>query len=382
MIVFVSNFLNHHQFPVASILYEKTDGQYRFIETEPMPDWIKKGGYSEYENLPWLIRSWKSKETLTEAERLVENADVVVFCNNLFLPVIRKRLEAGRLTFDFGERWLKRGLVNLLSPRLLKAQYYYHRYFYNKPLYRLNSSAYAANDFKLMHSFKDKMYKWGYFTVVPDLDVERIIEVRKENPKLKILAVARFLVLKHPELAVQAAARLMAKGYDFEINMYGSGPEEERIKKLIKTLGVEDYVFLKGNLPNAEILKQMQSHDMFIFTSDKNEGWGAVINEAMGNACPVVGSDAVGSVPFLIEDGKNGLIFKSEDIDDFTAKIELLLQSRELREDFARKAYSTMKNIWSPLNAAESFLQLVGDLNQGLDSTVTFGPCSKAVPLK
>lgn len=114
MIIFVSNFLNHHQYPVASELYRITNGGYRFIETEPMPEWIKKGGYSEYDNLAWLIQTWKSPLHHSEAIQLILNSDVVVWTNNLFMPQIRQRLRANKLTFELGERWLKRGLINLL----------------------------------------------------------------------------------------------------------------------------------------------------------------------------------------------------------------------------------------------------------------------------
>lgn len=37
-IIFISNFLNPHQYPVAKALYKMTDGEYRFVELESMPD--------------------------------------------------------------------------------------------------------------------------------------------------------------------------------------------------------------------------------------------------------------------------------------------------------------------------------------------------------
>jgi glycosyltransferase involved in cell wall biosynthesis len=52
----------------------------------------------------------------------------------------------------------------------------------------------------------------------------------------------------------------------------------------------------------------MEAADIFLFTSDFNEGWGAVLNESMNSACAVVASHAIGSVPFLLKDGENGFI--------------------------------------------------------------------------
>ena len=49
----------------------------------------------------------------------------------------------------------------------------------------------------------------------------------------------------------------------------------------------------------------MEKSEIFLFTSDKGEGWGAVLNESMNSACAVVASHAIGSVPFLLKDGEN-----------------------------------------------------------------------------
>ena len=59
----------------------------------------------------------------------------------------------------------------------------------------------------------------------------------------------------------------------------------------------------------------MRKHEIFLFTSDRNEGWGAVSNESMSNGCILVGSDGIGSIPFLVEDGVSGITFKRANTD-------------------------------------------------------------------
>ncbi len=113
---------------------------------------------------------------------------------------------------------MKRGVINLLSPRLLKQQWYYHTSCHGKPFYALCSSAYAAGDFRLMQSFKKKCYKWGYFTAVPDIDIEVIQKAKRNASTVKILWVARFLQLKHPERMLQLASLLYREKVDFIIN--------------------------------------------------------------------------------------------------------------------------------------------------------------------
>lgn len=164
--------------------------------------------------------------------------------------------------------------------------------------------------------------------------------------------------------------------------MYGSGPEHDRIKALISSLGLQDCVFLKGNLPNDEILQEMKQHDIFLFTSDRHEGWGAVLNESMSNGCAVIASDKIGSVPFLIEDGVNGLIFKDQSVDDLTLKLEYLINNPDKCTELGNRAISTMCNIWSPGNAARNLLKLIDGIKSGNPQIIDSGPCSPAYPIK
>lgn len=373
MIVFVSNFFNHHQEPLAEELFRLTNGEYRFVELEVMPDSFKSAGYPGYEDSAMLIKAWADPDRAT---RVILDADVVLYGNITDYSLIRQRLDRGKLTFEVGERWLKRGIINALSPRLIKSLWYYHRYFSRKPLYRLCASAFAAADLRKFGAFRGKCFKWGYFTAVSDLDVDKVLELRRAEPGIRLMSIARFIPWKHHELAVRCMRNLVDKGYDAELDIYGSGPEFDKINSMVEDLGLESRVHLKGNMDNRLLLGEIRKHDIMLFTSDRNEGWGAVINEAMANACPVVGSDAVGSVPFLIQNGYNGLIFKSGNADDLTIKVETLITNPELREQMSRRAYITLRDEWSPVSAAKRLLVLIDCLRTGNPSPFTDGPCS------
>ncbi len=185
--------------------------------------------------------------------------------------------------------------------------------------------------------------------------------------------------LKHPELPVMLAKRLKDKGYNFHIDMYGSGEELNATMQLAQNLAVDDKVSFCGNLPNEDILNQMRQHEIFLFTSDRNEGWGAVLNETMSNGCAVVASNLIGSVPFLIQNGKNGLIFKSEDIDSLEKNVTYLLDNPSRRIEIAKNAILTMRSVWSPKNASKSFFELVEALTTKNSALIPKnGPCSKA----
>ena len=383
-IAFYTNFINHHQVPVADELYKLTNGEFYFIETIKMPDSFIKTGYPDFSSKPYLIQTWKNNESHNKAHMICETVDVVIFAaSGKALEYGILRAKTGKLAFEVGERWLKQGIKNILSPRLIKNLWYYHTLFKNKPIYKLCSSAYAANDQYLMCSYIDRCFKWGYFPTVSNLNNNENDYACTDSAMLQIMWCSRFIQWKHPELPVKVAARLKDKGYRFIINMYGSGVEENNIKTLANKLHVEDVVRFCGNLPNLEILNAMNKHDIFLFTSDQNEGWGAVLNEAMSNNCVVIASNLIGAVPFLIENRENGYIFKSCDIESLEKRLIYLFENPSEIKRVANNAYKTINEIWSPCNAANNLMLLCNDLlSGGNGEVISNAPCSKAKPLK
>ena len=383
VIAFFSNFLNHHLKLVADELYRTQGIDFIFVETTPMYDWMKNSGYTDFSKEKYVLRAWESYEAKTHAIELAKTSDVALFGGPEVLEyeITRARI-TNKLSFNVSERWLKKGFINIFSPRLLKYLWYYFTLFRKKPCYKLCASAYAAEDQYNLLTFKNRCYKWGYFTRVDHIDIDANKDLSyAANDKCYLMWCSRFLKWKHPEIPVKLAVRLKAKGYNFIIDMFGSGKELSSIQELTQKSGVNDVIRFCGNMPNDELLEQMRKHDVFLFTSDRNEGWGAVLNEAMANGCAAVGSDKIGAVPFLIKDGVNGCIFQSQNIDSLQNKVEYLLNNPLERKRLAYNAYITIKNIWSPENAAQSLLILIRDLMNGTDTSLLDGPCSKALPL-
>lgn len=370
------NYLNHHQVLVADELYKLLGDDFQFVATLHRDEKELKGG-QDYSSRPYCILAGESQTAHSEAMRLAREADVCVFgaCSQQYAIERAKQKDCG-LSFEVGERWLKRGWVNILSPRLREWWWNYQRYYRNKPFYKLCCSSFAAEDDCKMFAYKGRHFKWGYFTQV-DETLQIDSQINTENTT-KIMWCSRFLKLKHPELPVMMAKNLKQKGYRFILDMYGSGEEEERTKKLAYDLGVDDIVKFYGAKPNAEILMVMREHHIFLFTSDRYEGWGAVANEAMANGCVLVASDAIGSSPYLINDGKNGFLFESEDVDSLTEKVEILLTNEKMMFRMQEEARDTMVKMWSPKKAASALLQLIDDLQNGQKCLIKDGPCSKA----
>ena len=216
-ISFFINRLNHHQAPVADALFSIIGSSFSFVETITPTMSSDKGSKEDFSSRPFLIQAWKNEDLRKKALSLALESDVAVFgADSLFYEIERSR-NTNKLSFEISERWLKRGMINLCSPKLLKSQWYYHTVFYKKPLYKLCASAYAANDHYLMQSFVDKCYKWGYFTRHVDIFDDAI-----SSNTSRLLWCGRFLDWKHPELPIKLAERLKEQKKNFVLDMIGT----------------------------------------------------------------------------------------------------------------------------------------------------------------
>ena len=351
-----------------------------FVETDPLPESLKKGGFSNYEDDHSIIRTWKGREYWNTAMELALDSDVMIIGSSSPKVFVQKRLAKGLLTFEYSERPLKRGWLNYLSPTNMRNQYYYHLVLGNKPLYMLCYSAFTALDEYKMHSFRGRCYKFGYLPRIENVDVDKYLKFKRQEGKIKMVWCARFIKWKHPELPVLLAMKLVNDGYDFEINMIGSGVLFEKTKKLILKNNLQNHVHLLGNYPNKEVLKIMRMHDVFLFTSDKREGWGVVLNEAMGQVCCPVASNLIGATPYLLSHKKNGMIFESENLESLYGSVKYLLDNPTLMKEYALNAYHTVFEMWNPKFVAERFCNLCNALLSGSVTPYESGPCSLAAP--
>lgn len=355
-IVFVSNYYNHHQAPLSEAFYIKTNGNYYFIQTMPMEDERKKMGWEE--NLPdFVIESYKDKQSYDQALRLINEADVVI-AGSAPEKMIRKRIRSGKLVFRYSERIYKNIKTRLTMP--LRFVKYHFNNFPSKNVYLLCASAYAAGDYAKTHNFIGKTYKWGYFPAVKKY--ENIDELIERKEKASILWVARLIEWKHPDASIFVAERLKKEGYEFNLNLIGNGILQEKIQKMIKEKGLENYVHILGVMSPERVRAYMEISQIFLFTSDFNEGWGAVLNESMNSGCAVVASHAIGSVPFLIKDGENGFIYKNGNIDDLYDKIKFLLDHPKKCTELGKNAYFTLTDEWNADVAAERFINFTNNI--------------------
>ena len=377
-LVFISNYFNHHQKPFSDAMFELIGEDYNFIETKPIPEERLKLGWGGEDKPSYVKQNFTSENSRLECQNIIDQADVVIYGSAPY-SLLTNRLKRGKLTFKYSERVYKKGCpYHKLPWHFILNTKKYRRY---KNLYILCASAFTSADFAKTFTFINKAYKWGYFTEVKKYEnVEDVIDKKKPN---SLLWVARLIDLKHPEHAIEIAKRLKEDGYDFNLNMIGNGELENKVAELIDKNGLSDCVHLLGAMSPERVREKMEESEIFLFTSDRNEGWGAVLNESMNSACAVVASHAIGSVPFLVKDKTNGMIYKDGNLDELYSKVKHLMDDSNYRKEISRQAYKTMLTEWNPKNAAKKLLYLSEQILAGQKSPFPHkdGVCSRAEKL-
>ena len=140
----------------------------------------------------------------------------------------------------------------------------------------------------------------------------------------------------------------------------GEGPAEESLRKLAKTLVIENNVKFIGYLDrNKELSACYQSADIFVFAS-KSETQGLVLLEAMAQATPVVAIAELGTASILVEG--QGASIAEDDTVKFAEKVRQLLMNPEERFELGLRAKDYVLTQWTARLQAEHKLKFYNQL--------------------
>ena len=368
----ISTYLNHHNKPICDSLYELTNGHFRYVATSNIGEMRRKMGFSQMD-ADYLLdyANATDKESIQD---VIDRADVVLAGASEPTNLLSHRLKENKLTFRMSERLFK------TRSRYLKAPIHWLRCWPTRKAYMLCSSAATARDYNLLGFYKNHCYKWGYFTEVkpldPDLLWNKKVDARGGSKPIPILWVGRLIGWKHPETAILALHKIKEAGYAFDFNLIGDGEVAPMLRKLVESLGMNDCVHMLGAQPTSEVRKYMEECEIYLFTSNREEGWGAVLNESMSCACATIANSEIGAVPFLIKDGENGLIYNKGSVDSLYECLVKLLDSEDYRRELGVAAYNSLSELWTPRKAAENLLALVSSIQNNMENPIKEGPCS------
>ncbi len=151
-----------------------------------------------------------------------------------------------------------------------------------------------------------------------------------------VVACGRLAEQKNYKLMIKAFSRTEKQYPDWNLEIYGAGPELEELQKYIKELHCDGRVYLNG--ASDDVPSVLSKAGIFALSSDF-EGMPNALMEALASGIPSVSTDCpCGGPKAIIEDGENGFLVPVKDDNAFADALIALMQNRELRIKVSNEA--------------------------------------------
>lgn len=163
-----------------------------------------------------------------------------------------------------------------------------------------------------------------------------------------VSAASKSIRTKYGERLILAVGRLVPyKGFEYLIRsmrsvngvllLVGTGPLQNELQECIRECGIQDKVFMLGNV--EDIAQYYKAASIFVIPSiTRAEAFGVVQMEAMAAGIPVVNTDIPSGVPEVSVHGQTGFTVRPKDPSALANAINILLDNPELRQRFGAAA--------------------------------------------
>ncbi len=182
------------------------------------------------------------------------------------------------------------------------------------------------------------------------------------NNKL-LLFVGRFVPLKNLSFMVATFREVIKERKDIRLMLVGEGPLKNTIKGIVKKYELEKYIIFTGKIPNDALPKYYSAADIFVIPSSYDNFPNAVL-EAMACKLPIVAT-RVGGIPQQIQEGKNGLLIESNNIDELKTAILKLINNDKLAQEMGRRNREIVKERYSWIESAQRLKKIYSLLLKG-----------------
>jgi len=235
---------------------------------------------------------------------------------------------------------------NLLKSKLIIVEHVTAQ-LYSEKEKRIIKKYYKYADLIVAVSNKAKDDLVEHFNLKPNkiqviyngVDIQEIIKLSNAfQPTLNkpcIVSAGRLSIDKDFETLIKGVYHSKTKPF---LYILGEGSKRNDLENLIKSLKLEDKVFLVGFIKNP--FPYIKNCDIYI-TSSIRESFSMSTLEAMALGKPVISTDVV---PFA-KDNFNSLVFKPKDYITLANHTDTLLSNEKLKESLSKNAYETAKEL-------------------------------------
>ena len=159
-----------------------------------------------------------------------------------------------------------------------------------------------------------------------------------------LVYVGEFVARKGLDTLLEALSGLQE--LDWMLTMVGAGPLEKNLRRMVYEKGLSERVRFSGVLKNQTATLEIGRSDLLLLPS-RDDGWGAVVNEALMEGVPVICSDRCGARD-LLQDPWRGEVFTAGSVASLREVLGRWIPARRTRAASGRIRY------WSRLIEGEA----------------------------
>lgn len=153
--------------------------------------------------------------------------------------------------------------------------------------------------------------------------------------KKKFSAVGRLTKQKDYETMIRAFALFCRDNEDYELEIFGKGEDEDKLRTLSSELNISERVKFLG--VSQEALKRISDSQAFLLSSIY-EGIPNVLLEAMAIGMPCISTDCPFGPRELIQNNDNGILVPVADVEAFAQAMDKFAKDTELASKCGDKA--------------------------------------------
>ncbi|MGY0004525.1 glycosyltransferase family 4 protein [Micromonospora sp. I033] len=143
-----------------------------------------------------------------------------------------------------------------------------------------------------------------------------------------VVAAGRLDRIKRYDRLIASFARAVVDCPGWTLRIYGDGEQRQPLAALIRGLGLHDQVHLMGR---RDDMSTEWVKGAIAASSSTRESFGMTLVEAMRLGLPVLSTDCPVGPREIIDDGEDGLLVPTDDLDGYAAALRTLMRDDELR---------------------------------------------------
>jgi poly(glycerol-phosphate) alpha-glucosyltransferase len=172
---------------------------------------------------------------------------------------------------------------------------------------------------------------------------------------ITILFCGQMIARKGVDVLLEAFTQVIQAGCDARLLLVGREAELPQMLEAIPP-EVRSHIEYAGFQAPDDLPTFFQQADLFVLPS-RYDGWGVVVNQALGAGLPILCSETVGAAHDLITPGKNGMTFPVGDAAALSRLLHhYLTQPTKLQN--AQQASLEKARAWSPQIGAKRWLEV------------------------